>query len=99
LDDGSVQNEATATGRDPGNSAVSGSGNAESSATQGAHIKVTKSVAEATYSAAGDKLHYTISATNDGNTTLTGVTITDPLLPTLDCTPTQPATLNAGETM
>ena len=42
---------------------------------------------------AGDIIDYQIVATNNGNTTLTNVTVSDPLLGTLDCTPTQPATL------
>ena len=39
---------------------------------------------------------YTLTATNDGNVTLTGVTIADPKLGTLVCTPPQPATLAPG---
>jgi uncharacterized repeat protein (TIGR01451 family) len=45
---------------------------------------------------AGDVISYQIIATNNGNTTLTGVTVSDPLLGTLSCTPTQPATLAPG---
>ena len=44
----------------------------------------------------GDKVHYTLTATNAGNVTLTGVTISDPKLGALACTPTQPATLAPG---
>src|SRR6185295_6764226 len=39
----------------------------------------------------GDKVSYTLRATNVGNVTLTGVTIADPKLGTLLCAPTQPA--------
>ncbi len=49
--------------------------------------------------AAGDVIDYQITATNDGNIALTNVTVTDPLLGTLDCTPTQPATLAPGESI
>ena len=45
----------------------------------------------------GDKIDYTLTATNAGNVTLTGVTIVDPKLGTLVCTPTQPATLAPGQ--
>ena len=44
----------------------------------------------------GDRVNYTLTATNAGNVTLTGVTIGDPKLGTLVCTPAQPATLAPG---
>ena len=44
----------------------------------------------------GDEVDYTLTATNAGNVTLTGVTIVDPKLGTLVCTPPQPATLAPG---
>ena len=46
---------------------------------------------------AGDRIDYTLTATNTGNVTLTGVTVTDPKLGTLVCAPAQPATLLPGE--
>ena len=46
-------------------------------------------------SAVGQMVHYTLVATNDGNVTLTAVAISDPLLPTLSCTPGQPVNLAA----
>ncbi|MEN8040329.1 MAG: hypothetical protein ABFR95_02395, partial [Actinomycetota bacterium] len=42
---------------------------------------------------------YTITATNDGNVTLTGVSVSDSLVPTLVCVPASPATLAPGATM
>ncbi len=50
----------------------------------------------------GDTIAYTITATNTGNTTttnvtLTGVTVADPLLGPVACTPAQPATLAPGD--
>ena len=48
---------------------------------------------------AGDVVNYTLTATNDGNLTLTGVAISDPALPALDCAPLQPATLAPGATL
>ena len=53
-------------------------------------------VAPANRADPGDKVNYTLTATNAGNVTLTGVTIVDPKLGTLVCTPPQPATLAAG---
>jgi large repetitive protein len=53
---------------------------------------------------AGDVIDYTITATNNGNVTLTGVTVSDPLLGTLVCTiddvaATSPFTLTAGQSV
>jgi uncharacterized repeat protein (TIGR01451 family)/fimbrial isopeptide formation D2 family protein len=48
---------------------------------------------------AGETIAYTLTATNAGNISLTGVTIVDPRLPSLSCTPTQPATLAVGAQM
>jgi uncharacterized repeat protein (TIGR01451 family) len=42
---------------------------------------------------------YRLTATNTGTTTLTGVEIADPDLPTLSCSPAAPATLAPGESM
>ena len=38
------------------------------------HLTITKDATETSYSAVGDVIHYTITATNDGNTTLSNVT-------------------------
>ena len=38
--------------------------------TQNPHLTITKDATEASYDAVGDVIHYTIVATNDGNTTL-----------------------------
>ena len=53
-------------------------------------------VAPADRADAGDEVDYTLTATNAGNVTLTGVTVVDPKLGALVCTPTQPATLAPG---
>jgi uncharacterized repeat protein (TIGR01451 family) len=44
----------------------------------------------------GDRVNYTLTLTNDGNVTVTGATVADPLLGALTCTPAQPATLAPG---
>ncbi len=48
---------------------------------------------------AGDHINYTLTATNTGNVSLTGVTITDPMLGALACVPAQPSTLVPGATL
>jgi hypothetical protein len=60
---------------------------------QAPHISLTKTATPTTYSAAGQVIHYTLVATNDGNVTLHSVSISDPKLGTLTCAPSQPATL------
>lgn len=47
----------------------------------------------------GDVINYTLNARNTGNIILTNVSISDPLLGTLSCTPAQPATLDPGAAM
>src|SRR5206468_206010 len=51
------------------------------------HLTITKTDGGGTYSHVGDVIHYTIVATNDGNTTLAAVTVTDPNASNLSCTP------------
>src|SRR5436189_127063 len=41
------------------------------------HLTITKVATESGYSAVGQVIHYTIVASNDGNTTLAAVTVTD----------------------
>lgn len=60
---------------------------------QVAHLSLTKGATETSFNAAGAMLHYTLAATNDGNLTLTGVSIADARLGALTCDPAQPATL------
>jgi uncharacterized repeat protein (TIGR01451 family) len=60
------------------------------------HLSITKTATEANYDAVGDVINYTIVATNDGNTTLTGVTVSDPKVSGLDCTPTNGSDLAPG---
>ena len=42
-----------------------------------AALAITKAATETNYNAVGQVIHYTIVATNDGNTTLAAVTVTD----------------------
>ena len=56
-------------------------------------------VAPADRADAGDVITYTLTATNTGNQTLTGVSISDPMVTPLACTPPAPATLAPGEAL
>ena len=51
------------------------------------------------YDSVGDVIDYLLVATNTGNVTLHNVSIVDPKLGTLTCTPTQPATLAPAATL
>ena len=89
LDAGKVDNTATADS----NQTPPVQGSATVNGRQSPALDIKKSVTETSYSKVGDVLHYTIVATNTGNVTLTGVTVSDPKLGTLVCNPVQPATL------
>ncbi|WP_097180963.1 CARDB domain-containing protein [Curtobacterium sp. 314Chir4.1] len=81
LDAGSVTNTATATGSGPsGTSTATAQGSGTIPLTGSPALGFTKSVTTGTgYTGrAGDTLTYAFRATNSGNQTLTGVTITDP---------------------
>ncbi|WP_372968591.1 beta strand repeat-containing protein, partial [Microbacterium sp.] len=81
VDAGSVRNTAAVSGRPPTGAVVSATSVEAvvptSAATPG--LTVTKTADTAAGTRAGDVVSYTIRATNSGNQTLTGVTVTDPL--------------------
>ena len=54
------------------------------------HLTIIKDATESSYDTVGDVIHYSITATNDGNTTLTNVIVTDPNAGGLNCTPQTP---------
>ena len=102
LDSGSVTNSATASGLDPNGATVTSPPDDETvNAVQNPALSLVKTLlSNADEDASGtvtfnDTLTYHFVATNTGNQTLTGVTITDPLtgLSALSCTPAQPTTL------
>ena len=98
---GAYSNIGTATGTATIGSTTMNATDTDPSSYFGAapHISLTKSVDEENYDEDGDILHYTLVATNDGNVPLSSVSISDLLLGTLSCTPTQPATLAPTATL
>jgi fimbrial isopeptide formation D2 family protein len=62
-------------------------------------LTVLKTVTETSYSAIGQVLHYTVVATNGGNTTLANVLITDANATIGICTPANGSTLAPGGTI
>jgi uncharacterized repeat protein (TIGR01451 family) len=81
---GTYPNTATAHGGYNSTTYDSAPSTAEYIITSAPHLTITKTAAETTYDSVGDLLNYTIIATNDGNTTLAAVTVTDPLVSGLE---------------
>ncbi len=92
IDNGSIINQATAT--------IDGvSSNASTftvTAVQDRSLNLDKTVTPTTYSEVGDVLSYTFRVTNTGNTTVTGISIDDPLITDASCPLTE---LGPTETM
>ena len=99
LDAGSIKNTATASTSYGGKTITSDPADATVTAVQTSAITLTKAATPATYSKVGDVIAYTLVAKNTGNVTLHDVSITDPKLGTLTCTPSQPATLTPNATL
>ena len=81
VDAGSVRNTASVSGRPPTGAVVSATSTEAVVPTSEAApgLTVTKSADTAAGTRVGDVIRYTITATNSGNQTLTGVTLSDPL--------------------
>ncbi|QWL31131.1 DUF7507 domain-containing protein [Rathayibacter toxicus] len=78
IDAGAVTNTATATGTPPTGAAVTSSASRTVTLTRTNDLTLTKTANPAFVGAAGTVITYTLRATNTGNTTLTGVSISDP---------------------
>ncbi|MCB0582061.1 MAG: DUF11 domain-containing protein [Phaeodactylibacter sp.] len=113
LDAGSYSNTATATGQDPNGTPITDGSDDPDTATpndptvtplpQNPEL-TTEKVDFPDYGAngtpdIGDVIDYQITVTNTGNVTITNVTISDPMLSGLLCSPAAPATLAPGESM
>jgi len=82
LNAGEVKNTASTTGTTPFNTTVTATDSATVSVARSSAITLTKSADTSKFSTpitSGDTITYTFVAQNTGNTTLTGVTVTDPL--------------------
>src|SRR5437763_3425527 len=78
MDAGSVHNTATAEATDPHNTPVSDADSSTVTAAAGTHLTMTKTPSVPTVSSVGDQITYAVTVVNDGNQTLSGVTVTDP---------------------
>ncbi|MEY4373480.1 MAG: hypothetical protein RL219_2249, partial [Actinomycetota bacterium] len=90
VDAGSIANTATATGTPPSGPAITGTGSATVTATRTPGLSVVKSVTPTMFTNPGETLNYTITATNTGNVSLTNVSVSDPKVSSLLCSPTIP---------
>ncbi|MBN9632451.1 MAG: DUF11 domain-containing protein [Actinobacteria bacterium] len=80
IDAGRIANTATSVGQSPGGAAViSNTASTNTPLAAGPALTFTKSASPPAVSKAGDLVTFTLTATNSGNVTLTGVAIADPL--------------------
>ena len=93
--DGELNNTATADSDQTGPASDSHAIPLE----QNPALSIVKTAAEESYDSVGDVINYTIVATNTGNVTLSNVTVTDPGVDGLSCTPANGSSLAPGATM
>ena len=94
VDAGGITNVANATGFDPNGEEVTDDDTVETPIEQNPSVNLIKAATE-TLDAVGQSLPYTFTVTNDGNVTVTGLAISDPLIGAVTCPVT---TLLPGET-
>ena len=94
LDGGSVTNTAKASA----NGTDSNVDDETVTAVKAPVLTITKVATESTFDSVGDILNYTITATNTGNVTL-AVTVADPMVSGLLCTPANGSALAPSEVM
>ncbi len=86
LDRGFVTNDATANVTyQTTTPVVSPPASKTINSTQTGQLTVTKSAATLPVTVAGQVLTYTIAVKNDSNVTVSGITVSDPLIPSLSC--------------
>jgi uncharacterized repeat protein (TIGR01451 family) len=79
IDNGQIDNTATASGAPPVGTAVTATDDATVTSTPAPSIGLVKSAGVASYSAAGQVVTFTFRVTNTGNVTLSGIAVSDPL--------------------
>jgi uncharacterized repeat protein (TIGR01451 family) len=87
LDAGSFYNQACA---DDGDGAGKVCDDVTTPGTKNPQLTIDKNATETGFSKLGDVIHYSITATNDGNVTLNNVTVTDSQVSDLTCSPSNP---------
>lgn len=93
-----VSNVANANGTSQAAGAISRTGALDIPVVRSPALSLSKTASVAQVNAPGDAITYTLVASNSGNSTLTNVTVSDPMLPALSCTPTLPVSaLAPGE--
>ena len=85
VDAGVVDNTATVTGTDPNDTEVEATDTDSVSITAAPAITLDKQAGIPSGNNAGDTVDYTFLVENTGNVTLTGITVDDPLVGTVDC--------------
>ncbi len=85
VDAGSVTNTATASGTALGGSVTSAVSSVTVPASTSSSLSLTKSTGSSGYGAAGNVIDYSYLVTNTGTTTLTGVGVSDNLIPDVSC--------------
>ncbi|MCB2209607.1 THxN family PEP-CTERM protein [bacterium] len=102
IDDGQIENSATASGADDFGQTVDDDDDAlVEGPKQGGSIALEKTADPEIYVAVGDQITYTFTATNNGLFSLSNVTIEDPLpgLSALSCSDTLPTSLQPGDSV
>jgi uncharacterized repeat protein (TIGR01451 family) len=97
IDAGSYTNTATANGNAPSDTMTPATGSATVPALQLPELEIVKSTDAVDYVHAGEVITYTLTITNTGNVTITGITVSDPNATTITCTGA-PYTLRPGQT-
>ena len=100
IDAGHYDNVASTSARTPAGATLTNSTPAVVvPATQTPSLRATKTAATPSFSAVGDIVTFSIHAVNDGNVTLSGVTVTDPSATLGSCTPAVPVASLAPNTV
>ncbi|MFN8195561.1 MAG: GEVED domain-containing protein [Nocardioidaceae bacterium] len=85
VDDGTVDNTATATGTDPDGGDVTATDSTSTVLTADPSISLDKQAGAPSGNQVGDTVDYTFVVTNTGNVTLDGVVIADPTVGSVTC--------------